>query len=153
MENLLNSEFVPKRQTTGSAGYDIYAVGDMDIQPWFKSFDTGVCFDGEECPLINVQIENGSIFHQLYPKSWVGLILPRSSFGFKHGLRFANTMCVIDQDYRDTIRLSIAADHPFTIRKGERYAQLIFIPNLVLLNEEEPVKERSGGIGSTDQAY
>lgn len=150
MENLINSEFVPKRQTTGSAGYDIYAVGDMDIQPWFKSFDTGVCFDGEEVPCFEYENCCNDNKFELYPKEWVGLILPRSSFGFKHGLRFANTMCVIDQDYRDTIRLSISADHPFTIRKGERYAQLIFIPHLVLLDEDVPVKERGGGIGSTD---
>lgn len=150
MKNLINSEFVPKRQTKYSAGYDIYAVEDMNIERWFKTFDTGVCFDGEETPFIGYEIEMESKKHEFYPEQWVAMIYPRSSMGFKYGLKFANTVGIIDKDYRDTIKLSIAGDRAFTIKKGERYAQIIFMSCCNLLDEEQPVKERSGGIGSTN---
>ena len=150
MKNVINSEYTPKRQTTGSAGYDIYANEDMDVQRWFKTYDTGICFDGEECPVITYENERESTKHEFYPDQWVAMIYPRSSMGFKYGLKFANTVCIIDQDYRDTIKISLAGERAFTIKKGERYAQIIFMPCCNLLDEEEPTKERGGGIGSTD---
>lgn len=150
MKNKIRTELIPCRQTLHSAGYDIYANEDMDIERWFKTFDTGVCFDGEECPVITYENEGSNIKHELYPKTWVGMIYPRSSMGFKYGLRFANTVCIIDQDYRDTIKISLAGERAFRIKKGDRYAQIIFMPVANLLDEEEPTKERSGGIGSTN---
>lgn len=149
MKNIIKSELVPCRQTTGSAGYDIYAVEDMYIERWFKQYDTGVCFTGEECPVIPYEITGSPQKFEFYPDQWVALVLPRSSMGFKYGLRFANTTCVIDKDYRDSIKLSIAGDRSFKISEGERYAQLIFLPSCILLDENIPTKERGGGIGST----
>jgi len=102
---MLNSEMIPARQTLGSAGYDIYATEDMCIERWFKTFDTGVCFDGEECPVFDFNVELEDKLHDCFPQEWVALIFPRSSYGFKYGLKFANTVCVIDKDYRDTIKL------------------------------------------------
>lgn len=161
MNNDYGNEFIPRRQTTKSVGYDIYAVEDMLIEPWGKTFDTGVRFTGEEVPLIRTDTNtytkiSGTLYNkyineeEIYPKEWVALIVPRSSMGFKHGLQMANTICVIDSDYRDTIKVKMKADHRFTITKGERYAQMIFLPHCILLDEIEPVKERSGGIGSTN---
>lgn len=153
MKNIINSEFIPKRQTTGSAGYDVYAVEDMNVERWFKTFDTGVCFDGEETPYMCYEKDMSNSIYNIYLGTWVAMLYPRSSMGFKHGLKFATTTSIIDKDYRDTIKLSIAADHPFTIKKGERYAQLIFMPHGILLEEDIPTAKRGGGIGSTDQAY
>ena len=126
----------------------------MTITDYYKVYDTGVVLDNE-C------IYNS--FHQVVnPKSskmltrinfyqhYVAMIFPRSSMGFKHGLQFANTVCIIDQDYRDTIKISLKADHCFNIKKGERYAQLVFIPIGINLNEIRPTEIRKGGVGSTD---
>lgn len=154
MDNKYGEEFVPKRATKFSAGYDLYAVEDMLIEPWTRVFDTGVYFDGSEELYMILGFADCS-----YPKTyetknleqWVALILPRSSYGFKYGLKFANTVCVIDKDYRDTIKVSLSANHKFTIRKGERFGQMIFIPYGVLINEIKPESERNGGIGSTGE--
>ena len=150
MKNNYGDKFIPRRQTLCSVGYDIYAVEDMLIEPWAKVFDTGIVFTGEEVPLTTYENQGHYNKHEFYPHQWVALIVPRSSMGFKHGLQMANTICVIDSDYRDTIKVKMKADHRFTIEKGERYAQMIFIPHCVLLDEFEPVNERSGGIGSTN---
>lgn len=150
MRSQKSNEFEPRRQTIGSAGYDMYAVEDMKIERWYQTFDTEVYFDGEECPVIEGTKSGSDKLYDYYPKEWVALILPRSSMGFNNGLRFANTVCVIDKDYRDTIKVRMRCDIPFTINKGERFAQMIFIPYCILLDEIEPTKERSGGIGSTN---
>lgn len=147
MKNVIIDEYIPKRQTKGSAGYDIYAIEDMTITDSFRVFDTGVVFDGSENPRCN----NLYNLSDIYFKQWVGLIFPRSSYGFKHGLQFANTVCVIDRDYRDTIKISMKARETFRINKGSRFAQIIFMPVGVLDNEVEPTATRDGGIGSTDK--
>lgn len=154
MKNEIVPEFVPKRQTVASAGYDIYANEDMYVTEYYKNFDTGIILENE-C-IVNT-------FHQiLNPKSgktlprinvfqhYVAMIFPRSSMGFKHGLKFANTVGIIDQDYRESIKISLKAEHCFTIKKGERYAQLVFIPIGINAEEVRPTKFREGGIGSTD---
>ena len=147
MKNIIISEYMPRRQTKGSAGYDIYAVEDMGISDSFRVFDTGVVFDGTEKP----SFFNEYTISKVYPKDWVAFIFPRSSYGFKYGLQFANTVCVIDKDYRDTIKISLKAQYPFRINKGDRFAQLIFMPICFLDNEIIPTANRSGGIGSTDK--
>jgi dUTP pyrophosphatase len=149
MKNKYGDEFIPRRQTTRSVGYDIYAVEDMLIEPWGKTFDTGISFTGEECPEIEYENQGHYNKHEFYPDQWFAMIVPRSSMGFKHGLQMANTICIIDSDYRDTIKVKMKAEHRFTISKGERYAQMIFLPHCILLDEINPVNERSGGIGST----
>lgn len=149
MINDYNIQSIPARQTIHSAGYDLEAIEDMIIEPWGKTFDTCIRFDGEEVPVIQYEGYGSDQVLEFYPKEWVALIVPRSSYGFKHGLQMCNTICVIDQDYRDTIKVRMRADHSFKISKGERFAQMIFIPHCVLLDEIPPTKERTGGIGST----
>lgn len=149
MMNIENPDLVPRRATMYSAGYDIFATERITVQPYFTSHDSGVCFDGSEVvesPYFNA---DRKIMEKAQWNQWVALVLPRSSFGFKHGLRFANTVCVIDKDYRDTIKLSMCANHSFNIEKGERYAQMIFLPYGTLADEIMPKEIRSGGIGST----
>lgn len=160
MKNIIENEYVPKRATQKSAGYDIYAIEDMTLCPGvFKTFDTGVVFEDSDM-LFNVsgQVQKATKSHKARIKAnvnqvleYVGLIFPRSSYGFKYGLKFANSICVIDQDYRDTIKLSITVDKEVNINKGDRIAQLIFVPWLVLGNEIPPKDTRGGGIGSTGQ--
>lgn len=149
MKNILNSELIPRRQTTGSAGYDIYAVEDICITPnQYTTVDTGVVLE-EEVMTLKCGYPCEDIC-KCETDNFVALIMPRSSMGFKYGLRFSNTVCVIDKDYRDTIKLSMKSDVEFMIKAGERYAQLIFVPYLTCLYEIKPTAERCGGIGSTN---
>ena len=145
---------IPKRATRGSAGYDIYVIDDVVIEPGkYIDIDTGVAFTDKECITMMdyiYQEENKEGKKSvLIPLHWVGLVLPRSSLGFKYGLRFANTVCVIDQDYRDTIRLNVTVDNTLNLVKGDRIAQIVFVPWLIYGGEIVPEDLRGGGIGST----
>ena len=128
---------LPKRATSGSAGYDFYSPVEILLKP------------GESCRIptgIRCQIDEGYVL-QLYP---------RSSFGFKYQMRLLNTVGIIDSDYYNAdneghIIVGIVNDgnKDLPIRKGERFVQGVFY-RYYLAEEEESRKERHGGFGSTD---
>ena len=155
MRNVVNVMMVPRRATDGSAGYDFIATEDIKLRPWKTTYvDSGVVFDGTEKIITVLEKigEDGSTwFEPCYLGHWVMQIHPRSSLGFKYGLRLKNTTGIIDSDYRDTIKFPLTVSKPLTIKKGERFAQGIFVPFGVLADEVEPTKKREGGIGSTGQ--
>lgn len=142
----MESEYIiPKRQTFGSAGYDFYAPDDIVLTPGeWTTVDTHVRFDGKESVLALIRYPV-TMFHE----GWFMLVVPRSGLGSKYGVRFRNTVGIIDMDYRDTIKATMTADVPFTIKKGERFMQGIILPFGVFENEETPIIQRTGGIGST----
>lgn len=59
-----------------------------------------------------------------------GFVFSRSGLGAKHGLTVAQGVGVIDPDYRGeiTIWLLNTSDTPRTVARGERVAQLLFMP-------------------------
>ena len=133
---------LPKRATTGSAGYDFICPADVTLQPG----DAITIPTGIRC--------------EMQP-SWVLMLFPRSGLGFKHQVRLANTVGVIDADYfhaenEGHIMVRIAngqspcsmGSHEVTIRKGERFCQGIFLPH-GLAEEDEVLSDRVGGFGST----
>lgn len=137
-----NPEYMPKRMTKHSCGYDFYAPETIEMSPgvWYN-IDTGVCFDGTENPKFD-----GSTF-----ADWFMLIVPRSSYGVKYGFKIRNTAGIIDRDYRDTIKACVSVEVPFTLEKGQRFMQGIVIPFGKIFNEVAPTEDRNGGIGSTDK--
>ncbi len=158
MINEKDEMMVPARATVGSAGYDIKIPYPEVLKPSeYVVIDTGLKLTGKDFPLLagaflrekpkKRGIEEIRGVHE--PYSWVALIFPRSSLGFNYGFRFANTICVIDQDYRDTIKLKVTVDKELELKAGDRIAQIIFIPYLALANESIPTLHRDGGIGST----
>lgn len=90
------------------------------------------------------------------PKGMAGLILPRSGLGTK-GLVLANTVGLIDSDYRGEIYLALlnrnTGGPPIHIEEGARAAQMLFIVvpevNLVRVNHLSETARGSGGFGST----
>ena len=133
------AEFMPKRATRHSAGYDIVATCDMTAVP------VNVALQGYYTMDTGLHLEDGDL-----REDEVMLILPRSSYGFKYGFRFANTVGVIDADYRDSIKMAFSVERGMLeIKKGDRIAQAIIVRYGRLPNEVEPVEERKGGIGST----
>ena len=138
MLNRIDSALTPKRATKHSAGYDIVAPYNYEIDNVESTIiDTGIFLTDD-------------VFDDCLSTDIFAMIVPRSSYGFKYGLRFDNTVCIIDADYRDSIKLSCKATTPFVLKEGDRFAQLIFIRYHRLENEEVPKRERNGGIGSTD---
>ena len=86
---------------------------------------------------------------------WVLMLFPRSGLGFKHQVRLANTVGVIDADYFHAaneghimVRIVNGGDHALNISKGERFCQGVFLPH-GLAEEETVLADREGGFGST----
>ena len=84
-------------------------------------------------------------------------IYPRSSIGFKTGIRLSNTVGIVDADYYNNpdneghifIKFFNPTDKDYQIHIGDKIAQGIFAKYLVVDDEEEIKTERSGGLGST----
>lgn len=126
----------PRRATIGSAGYDFYAPDNYDLEPGkWTVIDTEVAFtDEDRC------LDFGR---------WFMAIFPRSGLSSKHGFRIINTVPIIDMDYRDTIKLKVTVDEPYSLVAGERFAQGIILPFGVFHSEIKPETARNGGFGST----
>ncbi len=146
-------EFTPRRATKDSAGYDFFSPVDADVVPGeWTEIDTLVSFDGTEKMTMDT---NSLIWGEGYYRvtikvsNWCMKFYPRSGLSTRTGYKIITTVGIIDKDYRDTIKLKITADVPFHIKKGDRIAQGIFVPFLILNDEIEPTEERTGGFGST----
>ncbi len=64
------------------------------------------------------------------PEGYEGQVRPRSGLALKYGVTVLNTPGTIDSDYRGEIKI-ILINHgkkPYTVRKNDRIAQLIFSP-------------------------
>ncbi|MBR1983812.1 MAG: dUTP diphosphatase [Clostridia bacterium] len=133
-----NSVILPKRATSGSAGYDFFASETFTVQPnQTIKIATGV----------RVKIEEG----------WVLKIYPRSSLGFKYRLTLNNTVGIIDSDYYFAyneghifIKMTNCGDKELTVEKGKAFAQGIFVEYGITVDDDCDVI-RTGGIGSTDK--
>ena len=129
---------LPKRATSGSAGYDIFAPCDFSIPVG----ETRIVPTGLRC-----RIENG----------WFLDINPRSGIGFKFGLRLANTRGIIDSDYYHSdneghIMIKFINDScikkDFEAVAGQGIAQGLF--TIYGITEDDNVSAvRNGGFGST----
>lgn len=138
IELIYNRIKEPKRATIGSAGYDFYAPFDIELKP------------GETIKVptgIRCEIEEG----------WVLTIYPRSGLGFKYRLQLNNTVGIIDSDYFSSsneghIYIKITNDSNenkiVTIKEGEGFAQGIFLPFGVTIDDDAS-EIRDGGFGST----
>ena len=133
-----NSIILPRRATTGSAGYDFFAPSEFTLQPnQTIKIPTGV----------RVKIDEG----------WVLKIYPRSSLGFKYRLTLNNTVGIIDSDYYFAdneghifIKMTNCGDKPLTVEKGKAFAQGIFVEYGITI-DDECFESRTGGFGSTDK--
>lgn len=130
---------VPQYATAGAAAMDLTAHIDepITIQPrQLVSIPTGIAI-------------------ALPSAEYVALVFARSGLGVKHGISLSNGVGVIDSDYRGEIRVGLTnlSDSPYTIRPGDRVAQLAIMPvvqaNVVPVTELDETDRGSGGFGST----
>jgi dUTP pyrophosphatase len=89
------------------------------------------------------------------PAGYEAQVRPRSGLALKHGVTCLNTPGTIDADYRGEVKvllINLGAE-PFTIRRGERIAQLVVAPvarGVWRVVEALPASVRgAGGFGST----
>ena len=91
------------------------------------------------------------------PENHVMLIFPRSSTGIKLNCMLTNTTGVIDNAYKDEIRMSLYnfGNEDIELIDGQRLAQFMIIerPNITPIfvedDEEWRKMDRGGGIGSS----
>ena len=76
---------------------------------------------------------------------------PRSGLAIKHGVTVLNTPGTIDADYRGEVKVILInlGTEPFTIKRGDRIAQLVPAEVAFYLDfkEESDVSETSRGAG------
>ena len=89
------------------------------------------------------------------PRGYEGQVRGRSGLADRHGIGLVNAPGTIDSDYRGEIQVILInwGDEPFTIRRSERFAQLVFAPvahaRLVAVDELASTERGEGGFGHT----
>jgi dUTP pyrophosphatase len=90
------------------------------------------------------------------PDGYAAFVHPRSGLASRHGITVVNAPGTVDAGYRGEIRvvlLNTDPAEPFTVRRGERIAQLVVQPvtrvRFVDVAELPPSPRGEGGFGST----
>ena len=129
---------LPRRATSGSAGYDFFTPADITLAP------------GETVKIptgIRAWMEDG----------WVLKLYPRSGLGFKFRLQLNNTVGIIDSDYYHSdneghifCRITNDSNENKTVslKAGEGFCQGIFVEYGITIDDDADGK-RNGGFGST----
>ena len=138
VKKLKPNAILPTYGSAEAAGADLYACleNSVSIQPGDSAFiPTGLSME--------------------LPKGFAGLIYARSGLACKRGLAPANTVGVVDSDYRGEfiVVLHNHGDIPQEISHGERIAQLVitpvFTPGFTEVAELTDTERSAGGFGST----
>jgi dUTP pyrophosphatase len=82
-------------------------------------------------------------------------VRPRSGLALRHGVTLANSPGTIDSDYRGEVQVLLVnlGREPFTVKRGDRVAQLVVAAVAAVEWVEEPglaaSRRGDGGFGST----
>ena len=130
---------LPSYETTGSAGMDISAILNSNLEPGNREM-----------------IRTG--LHCAIPVGWQLEVRPRSGLAFRHGISIVNSPGTIDSDYRGEICV-ILINHSsadFKIEAGDRIAQLVVMPavqaGMVIAKDFDDLSKTErgeGGFGHT----
>lgn len=123
---------IPKRGTTGAAGFDLTAVS-LEQTDQFVKYYTGIA----------VQI----------PAGYFGMLVPRSSV-VNTGLLMGNSVGIIDNDYVGELSAVFYLRSGCKVYNvGDRIGQLVIVPipevEFVETEELSETERGSGGYGST----
>ncbi len=131
----------PEYATEGSAAVDLRAALDegevVTLQPGQRArIPTGIAISPERSDVVAV-------------------IAGRSGHGLKNGVTMANSIGVIDSDYRGEISVVLInhGQEPFEVRRGDRIAQMMFMPviaaSFLPVDELDETERGVGGFGHT----
>ncbi len=129
---------VPQYMTPGASGMDLFA-----------SLEKEVTLEPGERRLIPTGISVA------IPEGFEGQIRPRSGLAIQKGIGIVNGPGTIDSDYRGEIGILLInfGKEPFTVRNGERIAQMVisqvFRATLEELEELPATPRQGGGFGHT----
>jgi dUTP pyrophosphatase len=129
---------LPAAASAGSSGCDLRAAlaGEVVLRPGERLLvPTGLALE--------------------IPPGWEGQVRPRSGLALRHGIGMVNAPGTIDSDYRGEVGvllINLGAE-PFTLRRGDRIAQLVIARVESVEWEEAEALDGSdrgeGGFGST----
>jgi len=102
---------LPSAASPGSAGFDLRAAltEELVIRPGERALvPTGLTLE--------------------IPAGCEGQVRPRSGLALRHGIGVLNAPGTIDSDYRGEVGVILInlGEAPFTVRRGDRIAQLVF---------------------------
>lgn len=133
VKKLRPGAILPTYGSAEAAGADLYACLDAPVQI---------------APGETVWIPTGLAME--IPKGYAGLIYARSGLACKRGLSLANTVGVVDSDYRGEFTI-VLYNHGAvlqTVQPGERIAQLVITPVLTPgFAETDDLSETVRGVG------
>ena len=128
----------PEYATRGSIGMDLSAATDSSFI--LRAGERALVSAG-----IAVQI----------PKGYGGFIFALGGIAAKKGIVLANGVGIIDSDYTGEVKILLEniSNEDYTIKSGERIAQMVFLPveeaNLVIVDQLSKTMRGSKGFGST----
>ncbi len=129
---------LPRHMTAGAAGMDLLAdvTEPVQLAPGARTLiPTGLAVE--------------------IPAGFEAQVRPRSGLALRHGVTLLNSPGTIDSDYRGEIMvllINLGSD-PYTVRRGERIAQMIVAPvTRAELREADSLSDShrgAGGFGHT----
>jgi dUTP pyrophosphatase len=128
---------LPAYAHPGDAGADLCAAEDVVLPPGGRAMvGTGLAV--------------------AVPEGHAAFVHPRSGLAARHGITVANAPGTVDAGYRGEVRvvlLNTDPAEPFTVRRGDRIAQLVVQPvtrvRFIDVAELPPTPRGEGGFGST----
>jgi dUTP pyrophosphatase len=128
---------LPEYATAGSAGLDLRACLEKPL---------------ELAPGRAELIPTGLAIY-LQDPGLAAVVLPRSGLGHRHGIVLGNLVGLIDSDYQGELMVSCwnRGHEPFTLKPGERIAQLVVVPvvqvELEIVANFDATARGAGGFG------
>ncbi len=129
---------LPAYATPGAAGMDLRAAVDGDV----------VLAPGR-----HVMVPTGLAI--ALPDGFEVQVRPRSGLAARHGVTVLNSPGTVDADYRGEVKVLLInlGPEPFTVKRGERIAQMLVAPvvqaGLEEVTELDETQRGAGGHGST----
>ena len=128
---------LPSYAHPGDAGADLHSAVEITLQPGERALvPTGIAM--------------------ALPEGYVGLVHPRSGLAARHGISVVNAPGTIDAGYRGEVSVCLVntdRTEPFTVRRGDRIAQLVVqqVETASFVEAEELTLSArgEGGYGST----
>ena len=128
---------LPAYAHPGDAGADLCAAADVVLPPGGRAtVGTGIAV--------------------AVPDGYAAFVHPRSGLASRHGITIVNAPGTVDAGYRGEVKvvlLNTDPDESFTVRRGDRIAQLVVQPvtraRFLDAAELPPTPRGEGGFGST----
>lgn len=148
IQQLHKNAVVPSYAHPGDACFDLYAATVAG-----KEHIGQIVYDG--APLVC-----GTGLAVEIPLEHVMLVFSRSGHGFKHDIRLANCVAIIDPPYRGEVMVKLTCDAPdddvtppYKVNPGDRIAQAMVIPvervSFTVVDELSETARGTGGMGSS----